>query len=666
MKSSQLIACAVLCLSALSLHAQDLESIKWGKIPDADLKMTVYAKDTAAEAVVLANVANLTYNLVTDNILLEVFRHRRIKILKRSGFGQGDISLEYIHSDRDQLISELKAQIFNPDGTKRSVERKDFFEEKVSEHVTRIKFAFPEVKEGSVIEFKYRHTYKGRVVSLPKWYFQEEIPVVLSSFQASIPDYFDYVVMQTGVPPQVMNSDDVPPPVGSNIKLKHYMFVASDMPAMRPESFITTMDDYLSSIKMQLRGTRPNGGYEPYLADWKTVAESMWEDENFGKKVKRKGSYEAANIALQMPLDNATTPESKVKIIYDFVREKMEWDGSHSLYAFQALEKAFEQKKGSLAEINLLLVALLKANGLEAHPLLTSTRDHGATFDNYPILSQFNYVLAHVKLGEKDIILDATNPYLPMGTINEDALNSQGWLVNPALPVWVPIKANVSASALMMTLKIEENGTLKGKESAIFEGYEAADYRKELKEDKEEAKAADKEKEEEEEVASIADAIKYDSMNVVDQADVYKPLRYNAKIHIDDAATINDDFIYVNPVLHPSFEKNPFKQTERLYPVDLPYPLSLKYVLNLDIPTGYVVDDLPEQVKLVLPENGGQFIFLTQQTGNRVQVTSTIKLNQLHFEAEEYTVIKKFFDLIIEKQQEQIVLKKGGTASKDK
>jgi hypothetical protein len=334
------------------------------------------------------------------------------------------------------------------------------------------------------------------------------------------------------------------------------------------------------------------------------------------------------------------------------------------LYAFQALEKAFEQKKGSLAEINLLLVALLKANGLEAHPLLTSTRDHGATFDNYPILSQFNYVLAHVKLGEKDIILDATNPYLPMGTINEDALNSQGWLVNPALPVWVPIKANVSASALMMTLKIEENGTLKGKESAIFEGYEAADYRKELKEDKEEAKAADKEKEEE--VASIADAIKYDSMNVVEQADIYKPLRYNAKISIPDGVTMNDDIIYVTPVLHPYFEKNPFKQTERLYPVDLPYPLSLKYVLNLDIPTGYVVDDLPEQVKLVLPENGGQFIFLTQQTGNRVQVTSTIKLNQLHFEAEEYTVIKKFFDLIIEKQQEQIVLKKGGTASKDK
>lgn len=666
MKFSNLLACVVLCFSALSLHAQDLEAIKWGKIPDADLKMTVYAKDTAAEAVVLANMANLTYNLVTDNILLEIYRHRRIKILKRSGFGQGDISLEYIHSDRDQMISELKAQIFNPDGTKRSVERKDFFEEKVSEHVTRIKFAFPELKEGSVIEFKYRHTYKGRVVSLPKWYFQEEIPVVLSSFQASIPDYFDYVVMQTGVPPQVMNSNDIAPPVGSNMKLKHYMFVGIDMPAMRPESFITTMDDYLSSIKMQLRGTRPNGGYEPYLADWKTVAESLWEDDNFGKKIKRKGSYEAANIALQMALDNATTPESKVKIIYDFVREKMEWDGSYSLYAFQALEKAFEQKKGSLAEVNLLLVALLKANGLEANPVLTSTRDHGATFDNYPILSQFNYVLAHVKMGEKDIILDATNPYLPMGTINEDALNSQGWLVNPAFPVWIPIKANVSASALMLTLKIEENGTLKGKESAIFEGYEAADYREELKKDKEEGKSADKEKKEEEEVASIADAIQYDSMNVVDPADIYKPLRYNAKIHIPEGVTMNDDIIYVNPVLHPHFEKNPFKQTERLYPVDLPYPLSLKYVLNLDIPAGYVVDDLPEQVKLVLPENGGQFIFLTQQTGNRVQVTSTIKLNQLHFEAEEYAVIKKFFDLILEKQQEQIVLKKGGTASKDK
>lgn len=644
----------------LKLPAQET-SIKWGKIPEEELKMTSYAQDTAAAALVLADIGYFTYDLRAPDQLTELNVHRRIKILKRSGFSEGDIEIPYYSKDRYQDIVQLKAQIINPDGSKRNIEKKDFFEEKTAEGYTTKKFTFPEVQIGSVIEYSYVMQTKDWF-RVPTWYFQTDIPVRLSEYVLNIPEFLEFVIISRGRTldrnEQFFESNAL------GVRNRKYILAVKDAPALKEEAFITTMTDYMAHVLFQISGTVQNDIRKPVLSDWPTVAKQLMEHESFGKRIERKVNFNDAYEKIAPLVAAAKTPEEKMKAIYHFVLEHIKWDGTYGIYQNDPLNKVFELKKGDVAGANLLLIGLLKEFGFEAKPMLISTRGHGQPIELYPILSQFNYVLAHVTLNNKVHLLDATHSQRPLGLPAVSALNNKGWVVDPAKPHWEDIAPAKASSTRMFTLVLDEEGKAKGKMVSAYDGYAALEVREELtkKDDPQSSKSAPDESESDEEVSATLAKIEYDSVVVKNLDDIYKTLAYNAKVNIPESATINGDFIYLNPVLHPAFDENPFKQTVREYPVDIAYPLSHRYVLNLTLPQGYDIEQLPEQVNLLLPNSGGRFVFLISKNTNgaqrSIQINSTIQINQVHFEPEEYVAIKKFFDLIIEKQQEQLVLKK--------
>ena len=640
----------------LNLPAQET-SIKWGKIPDEELKMTTYALDTSAAAVVLADIGYFTYDLRAPDQLTELNVHRRIKILKRSGFSEGDIEIPFYSKDRYQDIVQLKAQIFNPDGSKRSIEKKDFFEEKTAEGYTTKKFTFPEIQVGSIIEYSYVMQTKDWV-RIPTWYFQTDIPVRLSEYVLNIPEFLEFVIIVRG---SELDRNEQSLESGIGIRNRKYILAVMDAPALKEEAFITTMTDYTAHVIFQISGTVQNGVREPYLSDWKTVAKDLLESENFGKRIDRKVNFNDAYDKVAPLVANAKTPEEKIKTIYHFVLDHIKWDGTNGIYQTEPLNKVFELKKGDAAGVNLMLIALLKAYGFDAKPFLVSTRGHGQPIELYPIRSQFNYVLAYLKHNDKVQLLDATHRQRPMGLPATSALNNKGWIVD-AEPEWLEIVPGRSSSTRMFNITLNEEGKAVGKIVSAYDGYAALEVREELtkKDDPQSSNEAPEEDKDEEVSATLAN-IEYDSVTIKNLDDIYKTLAYNAKVVIPEGGTVNGDFIYLNPVLHPAFDENPFKQTVREYPVDIPYPLAHRYVLNLTIPEGYAVEQMPEQVSLSLPENGGKFTFLVSKlagTTRTFQFNSTIQINQVHFEPDEYTAIKKFFDLIIEKQQEQLVLKK--------
>ena len=641
----------------LNLTAQET-SIKWGKIPEEELKMASYALDTAAAALVLADIGYFTYDLHAPDQLTELNVHRRIKILKRNGFSEGDIEIPYYSKDRYQDIIQLKAQIFNPDGSKRSIEKKDFFEEKTAEGYTTKKFTFPEIQVGSVIEYSYVMQTKDWV-RIPTWYFQTDIPVRLSEYVLNIPEFLEFVIISRG---RELDRNEQFLESGIGIRNRKYILAVKDAPALKEEAFITTMTDYTAHVIFQISGTVQNGVREPYLSDWPTVAKQLLEDESFGKRIDRKANFNDAYDKVAPLVASAKTPEEKLKTIYHFVLDHIKWDGTNGIYQTEPLNKVFELKKGDAAGVNLMLIALLKAFGFDAKPLLVSTREHGQPIELYPIRSQFNYVLAYLKHNDKIQLLDATHRQRPMGLPAIRALNNKGWIVDPEKPAWLDIVPGRSSSTRMFNITLNEEGKAVGKIVSAYDGYAALEVREELtKKDDPQSSAQAPEEDKDEDVSATLANIEYDSVTIKNLDDIYKTLAYNAKVVIPEGGTVNGDFIYLNPVLHPAFDENPFKQTVREYPVDIPYPLSHRYILNLTIPEGYAVEQMPEQVSLSLPENGGKFTFLISKlagTSRTFQINSTIQINQVHFEPEEYAVIKKFFDLIIEKQQEQLVLKK--------
>lgn len=654
----------ILALFSWPLLAQT-EDIKWGKIPAQELQMTVYEPDTSAAAVVLANMARVSFDLGGQIIRIFFDCHRRIKILKRQGFDQGDISIAYVSGDKNESLSDLKAQIIQPDGSKRALERKDFFEEKVNDYVTRIKFSFPEIKVGSIIEYRYTKSNKN-YFQLPDWYFQEDIPVVLSQYDAHIPEYFNYVQLQVGTPPQHHKADQTREtlPNGNSISMVHYQLAARNMPAMPTEAFITTMDDYLSRVRFQLSGTSVNGVVDPILTTWEKVATLLDEHEHFGRKIHRRGSYDQAYQALLPLVQGETSPEVKTLKIYDFLRQKIEWNGKETYLADEPLEDCLARHSGDAAEINLLLVALLQAFDIKAQPMLLSTRDHGAPFQQYPIVDQFNYVVAWVNLGDKTLCLDATHAYRPAGQVAENALNRVGWVADPKEPHWERIPSKPTRFTQMFNVELVAEDTLAGKLSASFEGEAALEQRDAYHEaSKATAAGADAEQVEAEEEVSTGPQIHFEELKIINEEDVYKPLQINGKVKVSAAVITNGSTKYISPFLEPFFAENPLKRTTRLYPIDIPEPMSFRYIFNFVIPEGYTLVETPQQAMVTFGGDDAKFSLLVQNNNNRLQITSHLQINKIHYEPDDYADFKEFFNQIIAKQQEQVVIKKVAGAT---
>jgi transglutaminase-like putative cysteine protease len=647
----------------IQINAQ-IPEFKWGKISDAEQKMTYYPGDPNAPAVVLAKLGLVYFNLSGQDLRVVIERYRRVKIFNKSAFNLGQVSISYQYKDKYDIITDLKAQIIFPDGKKRLLERSDYIDEQIDGNNATIRFNFPDIKEGCILEYRYIKSSKY-YYRLPNWYFQEDIPVAWSILNLKIPEYFEYVVNQIGQKPQIEETYDpiesFDPIKNNPVSISNYLLAAHDLPGITPQPFITTMDDYLSHVTFQLTGTMNSKGVmNTYWPTWKKLANLMTEHESFGKKYKSPEKYSIPFDSIVNKINALPTPLEKIKGVYDFVRQHIAWDGTNDIWAYKDLNEAFLRKKGSSAEINLLVVALLKSFGLPAYPMLISTRDNGQPFDTHPIVEQFNYVVGVITVEGKDYYLDATSPFRMMGLLGKNAINTMGWAVHPTDPMWKKIIPDTARSTRTFTMHLADKGTLKGQLSATYRSYSAVDVRQEL------FGGANTvfENQTPEDVTAQVSYVKYDSVKVANGQDVYKPLLYDAQVAIPEWAETRDSLLFVNPVIQPIFESNPLTQVIRKYPVNIPYPLVNNYLFTFSIPDGYVIEHLPDTLNIVLPKDAGKYDYTAVQKGNTIQVSINTEIKQINYPVDDYQSIKNFFFLLTEKQTEYIVLKKKKTSKK--
>lgn len=645
------------------------EPMRWGKVPDEELKILVYEADTAAAAVMLGDYGSLKFDLSDGNLRYTLDHHRRVKILKRSGFDYGDVAIGY--RKEGEKISAFKAQTITPDGGIHPVTKSEIFEEKVSDNWVRMSFTFPRVEEGAVLEYQYSLT-SDYYLSLRDWYFERDIPVLHSELRLSIPEWYDYIFLNQGRSVDISETDQrtenirVPNMVRSDVfgsqqrgtelmqtRVNRYRFVMKDVPAMREEAFVTTMDDYRARLRFQLRSVQyPNSAFQPVLSDWHTVAKELMEHKYFGQQINKTRLQRQLMQELEPILASASTKDEKAMLAYAHLAKIMAWDERYSFLASDELDKCLELRRGSSGELNLLLLAALKALEVECYPLLVSTRENGKPLELYPIINQFDHVAVVANINGKFQLMELGNTVRPVGIPRPSTLNNTGWLVNPDNPQWTDITPPLSKTARIFQASIDEQGKLHSEVKERHEGYFAVDYRGEILKDREGAfiQNAWLEYFPEAEVQAIA----FDG-----EAQINAPVSITYEAEVPGGAQAVGDFLYFNPILAPYFTDNPFKQQARSYPVDINYPIDLQSIYFINIPDGYAVEELPESVAVTLPNNGGKLEYRTSQTSQgQVQVIHRVTLSQIHFEPDEYPSIKNFFDIMLQKQGEQIVFKK--------
>ncbi len=205
----------------------------------------------------------------------------------------------------------------------------------------------------------------------------------------------------------------------------------------------------------------------------------MKQKEWFGAEIRKADGI--VDQDLDPLINGITDPLEKAKVIHSFVRDWYIWDGRRSKYSDDGLRKAYDQKKGSSGDINLTLIGALKYADLNVEPVILSTRENGLVNSLYPVISDFNYVIAKLNIGDKVYLLDATDDFSPFGMLPERCLNGQGRVLNDKETYWLDLKPTDKEKTVTVgNFKLASDGIAKGNVQISSFGYSAVKTRKNI------------------------------------------------------------------------------------------------------------------------------------------------------------------------------------------
>ena len=666
--------CAI--LNTIECSAQK-PPIKFGDVSLEEVKMTRYEPDSSAAAVVLADYgeSEVQYNQNQGFVLL-FDRITRTKILTKEGYNHGNFEILLYNGDPEyrEKLSGLKVVTYNLVGDK-IVETKAsndaIFQEAYNEDYEMVKVAAPNVKEGSVIEITYK-IQSQYILNLQDWQFQSTIPVAWSEYRTRIPDFFTYEkYMQGYVVAHIHEEKETPRAITLNYKTRtggagfsntstnyeqeridykeRYMrLVAKDVPAFKPEPFITTYKDYISEINYELAYVKfPDKPVEPVMGTWDDISKKLWEHSKFGGEVRGNGFLTKIVESLTA---GAATPEDKIAAVHNYVKSNISWDGRFRILSGGSLRKSLDEHRGSSADINLTLTSMLAKAGFKAYPVVISTRDHGFVRTAAPVLGQFNNTVCVVELDGKQLLLDATSKELPAGVLPKHCLNGQGLLVNGQGNAWVNLDPHIrSRSVAEAELHVDSEGDVSYTVHRVLEGYPAFANRASYLNNGEEEYVK-------EFLAGRPWTIRKKQFENTES--INQPFRETYEIEADDQVTEAAGVLYINPILLHREVDNPFKLEHREYPVDFGNPFQKVLTFKLKIPAGYAVDEVPASKLIVLPENTARYVFNATVNGDMITVTSMLVINKAIYTQLEYPNLREFYNQVVAKQAEQIILKK--------
>lgn len=630
-------------------HAQlNSSKLEWNVVSqeEKDLKECSFEKD--ADVVVIAHHCEAKCEVIDNVPYVAYSHHKRIKILKTSGKSAANVILRSYYVSNVGMGSKLDAHTINFDANGKQVvfELKDDnrFVEKENAYVSNLRFTFPEVKEGSILEYRYTTYVPG--YSLKPWFFQDENPVYSSRLTVVVPQIlqFNYLLSGRGKFDYENSVTEVLEFGDSNRDFYRTTWAINNLPSLKFEGFTTTLYDYFVRMTFQINKV-PNeyGVMVAVNKSWEEVYENFYEEEGLGKQI----SSGSNTFAIKKAFNAQKVPDKpfdKVAAAYKFVQDAFSWDQYFSLYSAESLDKAFAKKEASSGQINMAFMALLKDMGVTTHPVLVSTRENGIVDTKYPSESQFDHILAYIKIDSVEFLADATDPYRPLGTLGEEHLARRGLLLTKT-PKWIDIKPQKQTSTKVIDM-VRENGGWTIKVTDKTSHWPSYELKKDLK-------GVDKE-------GVVKKRLKVEAIKDLE----VKNLEKVGEELVIQCSTRNEDgeddeeTIYLEIPSFSDFKKNPFQSKERIYPVDMPYAFTNTEIFNIKVPEGYVVEALPESGIWKLLEGKASYQLTAKDVNNTVQIMSKVNVSETFFTPAQYKEVQDFFKKISEKCREVIVLKK--------
>ncbi|WP_046758953.1 transglutaminase domain-containing protein [Kordia jejudonensis] len=669
MKRAISLLFAILCITFVA--AQDFS---FGKVSKAELSETQHPLEAEANAAMLYNkIHSQILYIQNQGFLLETTVHRRIKIYNKEGFewANHEIRLFRQNSTREK-VTGIKGYTFNlVDGKlKKTKLRKDgIFTEHVTDNVDLEKITMPDIKEGSVIEYEYKFT-SPYVGNINEYNFQYSIPLNKISVTFEAPSYYKFKKHYKGYylikPKETASSRQIV--LRSKTREEGYLrasrtsfnedridvnysiseFNLENVPALKEEKYVSNIENYRSTVKFELiQVEMPNQPIQTFARSWDDIVKTIYRSENFGYQLDRQSYFKDDIDAL---IAGESNPMVKAAKIYNYVQNKVKWNGNYGKYTDVGVRKAYKEKTGNVADMNLMLTSMLRYAGIQANPVLLSTRQHGIHM--FPTLNGFNYVITAIEIENAVILLDATNYYGEPNVLPMRALNWIGRLVREN-GSWTQISLMPENSAVRtttMNITLDDSGDIEGKQRTQFTSHNALSFRN--------IYASVDEEDYLEKLENAIGDIEIEEYSVKNVTSIGKPILESYAFSKEGQAEIIGDKIYFSPLLYLATTENPFKAEKRIYPVDFGYPWKRKVMMNINIPEGYEVESLPEIATVRLPDNLGSYAFKITKTPTGISVVIAKEINSAVIPSDKYPSLRELYKILVEKEQEKVVLKK--------
>ncbi|KQB40810.1 DUF3857 domain-containing protein [Flavobacterium aquidurense] len=662
MKFQSLIIIIFLFLGFSKVKAQNYEL---GKVTIAELNEKVNPKDSTAPATILFKKGKTFYTFDKDkgfsaNHLYEF----KIKIYKKEGLKWADqkvrfyVGYQTMSEDRLEFSNAVTYNLENGSIVKTKLDNQGTFKKKVNEFWNEKTITLPNVKAGSIIEYRYILKSEN-VVKLPDFDFQYDIPINYFEYKTDIPEYYIYKPILIGghkveTDSKLTNGsqsfeDEYNRSKGISYKQISAFYKGKDISALTKEPYVDNIDNYRGSVQHELERVRyPDQPVKDYTMTWEGVATNIFKNENFGKELNQS-DFLLEDV--KRLLTNVESKNERLNIIFKFIQNKMNWNEVNDCFTDKGVKKAYADQTGNVAEINFILINMLKLAGIDVGPVLVSTIENGVPV--YPTRTGFNYVIAAAEIDGKQILLDASHKFTYPGVLPLNVLNWRGRLIKDDGTSQeinlVPDKASKEFSNLVV--KIDNLGKIEGKIRIQRTDYDAYHFRIENAN-----KNQDNYLEKLEEQLGDLKISNYTIENK--KTNLSDPVIETFSFVSDNRVEIIGNKIFVNPLLFFTRSKNPFTQEVRQMPIYFGYPTQEKFNLNIEIPDGYAIESLPSPIKISSENKEIVYVLNISGEENKIQISSLKEINNSIFAADQYNGLKELFQKMIMSQNEKIVLKK--------
>lgn len=612
----------ILLVGFLGIAYAEKAPVKFGEISKAELINNVYAPDTSAPAVVLCD-----YGYYTESRFHTV-RILRIKILKKEGY---DWANQSFNTDSKTDIRGITYNLEDDKIVETKLKNESIFKTRITEDYYEMRIAMPNVKVGSVIDIQFM--YDG----IPQeWDFQLEIPVVRSELVIEPSIYVTYHKNFFGFFPLSVNSAN--------------RWVAENVPAFKPEPYMNSSKNYRSRFEFDIAFISFPGYYKTITSTWDAIRDILFSSTYFGITLDSDGYMRSVAKGIK---SQCTTQEEMIAMAYDYVKQ-IKWDKTKRLFTDKTLiSSAIKEGKGNSAEINLALVQLLRKLEFDAGPVVMSTRDNGMLSPVRPSINKLNYVIAAVFTATDTILLDATEANCPYTLLPMRDLNLQGMFMDKKKTGWISLDASKKDKQIIIfNLSIEDNLGVKGTLGYSRSDYAALDFRNEYEDFNSDDEYLTDFKEGKK-------GLKIVSHKIDNLDSLYKPLNEEFEVVINNALSDIDGELVITPMLFEQFKENPFKISNRQYPIDFGYPHDKTIIINYTFPQGYTVVNLPENSNMKLKDKSASFSCKSGITEGKISIMYKFSINKSLFVESEYADLREFYNQVINKSAEPIMLKRN-------